>query len=145
MTRWTITAVLALGGAVVGGLATAILISLLLVAYHYSPFGPDRAFFLGFTGIAAAFGALCGGVLAPSAGWLLLRRVPLARAAIGTAVGTIFGGALGEWLAPLNPYAVGVPGILVGAVCGFTLSALLLSLISRRTHAAAATPSNEEL
>lgn len=70
-------------------------------------------------------GALLGGVLLPSACWLLLRRVPLGLAVLGTLIGTVTGGALG-WVLPSGDFPVG--SALLAAVAGFAVAALSLRL-----------------
>lgn len=79
--------------------------------------------------VAAGVGAVLGGVLLPAACWLLLRRVPLGLALLGTLLGTVAGGVAGSVFA----WRLGYDTILVvapvgGAVLGFLQSATLLRL-----------------
>lgn len=67
--------------------------------------------------LAAVVGGALGGVLTPSAAWILLRRVPIGRAFGITAISTAVGGAVGLLASALNPLvAIG------GAVIGFAVS-----------------------
>jgi hypothetical protein len=81
---------------------------------------------------AAAIGALSGFILAPVAGFALLRRVPLGRSLAVCTLGTTFGGLLGNWIWPFNPYdADRSPGIVRGAFLGFVLVSVALWAIGR--------------
>ena len=86
----------------------------------------------GFWLITGAAGAAIGVIAAPIMSWLLLRDVPLGRAILHTAIGTVFGGILGLVLA--SPF--------IGAVAGFSAAALRLSISARqRSLRAAPAPS----
>ena len=78
---------------------------------------------------AAAFGATVGVVLAPLAGWILMRHVPLGRAVSQTAIGTLLGVGIGYVMGPIGRLGVFWP-ILLG-VLGFIAAAVRL----RRTAA----------
>ena len=87
---------------------------------------------LGLVGIAAGAGALTGTIGAPLLGWALLRRVPLGRAILMTAVGTVIGAVVGELLNPFNPYAHTIPGVIGGALLGFVVTGVGLRITTRR-------------
>jgi hypothetical protein len=80
----------------------------------------------------AFVGALFGGVLFPSAMWLLLRRVPLGLAVLGTVAGTVAGGVLG-WVLPFPALGNEVARGLWGGVLGFACACLLLRLRASRS------------
>jgi hypothetical protein len=83
-------------------------------------------------GLAAGAGAAAGMIAAPLLGWGLLRRVPLGRAILVTAMGTVVGAIGGELLNPLNPYAHTVPGVIGGALVGFLVAGAGLRIATRR-------------
>jgi len=76
----------------------------------------------------AAFGALAGGLIAPTILWGLLRRVALGRALAWIAAAAVVGGALGERVHPLNPYVREVPAVLIGSLTGVVMASLMLRL-----------------
>jgi hypothetical protein len=122
-----VTAGLSVAGGVVGSICSAAAVTLIAgieggvgwLASHE---------FARLSGVAAAFGAFAGMIGAPVLSWALLRRVPLGRAALFTAIGTVVGAVGGELARPLNPYARTVPGVLVGAVVGFIGAGVLVRL-----------------
>jgi hypothetical protein len=83
-----VTAGLCAGGAVFGALAGAVAVTVVMM-------GLLREFDWSLPLLAARMGAPLGAVLLPTAGWTVLRRVPLWRAVTGTFVGTVIGGILG--------------------------------------------------
>ena len=91
---------------------------------------PGAALEPGLLGFGATFGAVLGAVLLPLAGWLLMRRVPLGRALLGTAAGAVSGGLLG-WFMPVGPDVIA--RTLVAGVAGFLVAVIVL----RRSAAAA--------
>ena len=91
----------------------------------------------GLLAVAAGFGAFSGIIGAPLLGWGLLRRVPLGRGIVWTAVGTIVGAVGGELLQSVNPFAPLVPGVFVGAFLGFVGAGIGLRVHSRLTQATA--------
>jgi MFS family permease len=115
-----VTAGLLAAGAAFGALAgvVAIVVGLALTQGFASAFHPTV---LAFVGLA---GALCGGVLFPAAAWLLMRRVPLGLAVLGSVVGTALGGVIGWVLADMA--LVPVWPALLGAVLGFVAACVLL-------------------
>lgn len=119
-----ITGGLSAAGALFGGLAGAAA----LMAGVVLTSGPGAALSAwdGYA-VAAIVGGVFGAALAPLAGWLLLRRVPLGRAFSGLTVGTALGGATG-WLLMFPGGAIMLP--LGGAATGFAAAAVLL----RRRH-----------
>lgn len=78
--------------------------------------------------LPAAFGAILGFFLAPLAGWLLLRRVPLERAFLGLSMGTLVGGLVGWFLFGERDPMLLPTGC---AVIGFLLAAALLRVTHR--------------
>jgi len=74
---------------------------------------------------AAVAGAAIGAPLFPAAGWLLLRRVPLGIAMIGSMAGTVVGG-VGGWLLARGNDPMTTP--VVGAMLGFVFAAILMRL-----------------
>ena len=82
--------------------------------------------------LGAGFGALVGGVAGPAVAWGLLRRVPLGRAALWSAVGTVAGALVGELLAPFNPYSRVMPGVIACGIVGFLIASTGLRLHSGR-------------
>ena len=86
----------------------------------------------GLLSVAAGFGALCGLVGGPLLGWGLLRRVPLGRALVWTAVGTIVGAVGGEALrSVITPFGPLLPGVLTGAFLGFVAAGIGLHVHAR--------------
>jgi len=106
------------GGAVFGALAGAVALTLLMPL-----FGRGAAYFVPN---AARMGAVLGAVLLPTAGWTLLRRVPLGRAVIGTFVGTVIGGVLGVGLGLLAWPIGAMVGPPFGGIIGFLAAAIRL-------------------
>lgn len=112
-------------GAACGALAFA-----LVLAVVGGPLEP------GLLAIGGAFGAVTGTVVAPLVSWLLLRHVPLGRAIVQTALGTILGGAIGFFLPVLGLGFAIVPGFLWGGLVGLTAAAVRLKLTTPSTPAA---------
>src|SRR5262245_34898106 len=85
-------------------------------------------------GFAAFAGAVLGAAVAPAGAWILMRRVSLGRAIVGTFVGTAVGGVTGlligtslRRLALRTPFAFDdVDAAITGAVLGFFVAAALL-------------------
>jgi presenilin-like A22 family membrane protease len=46
-----------------------------------------------------------------------------------TAVGTVSGAVVGEWIWPLDPYGRGLPGVIRGALLGFLIAVIALRVI----------------
>lgn len=113
-----VTAGLSVAGGAVGSLCSAAAVT--LIAGIEGGLGTLASRELAaLLGIAAAFGAVAGMIGAPVLSWALLRRVPLGRATLFTAIGTVVGAVGGELARPLNPYARTVPAVLIGALLGF--------------------------
>ena len=113
-----VTAALLAGGALFGGLAGAVALTLVLALFG--------TFNWGLLLVAAQMGAVLGAVLLPIAGWTLLPRVPLWRVFTGTIAGTVIGGLLGTVLGFLL-YPVGLlVGPVLGAILGFLCAAIRL-------------------
>jgi len=126
-------------GAVVGALCGVVLASLalLLTASINELMSRDTAVFLG---LCATVGGVVGGITSPIVAWGLLRRVPLGRAIVWGAVGTMLGGVIGEWLSPTNLHSGTVPGVIVGGFLGFVAASIAVRKASGR---AARTSSTE--
>lgn len=92
-----VTAGLVAFGAAAGAIAGA-LVAMVAIAISL---GPLEALDFDLLGFGATLGAPLGAVLLPASGWLLMRRVPLGRAMLGTTLGTIAGGVMG-WFAPVH-------------------------------------------
>jgi hypothetical protein len=82
--------------------------------------------------LGAPVGALCGGLLAPIAGLLFLRDVPLWLAVLSPAVGTVIGGALGLVNALWFALDVLGPDPVRGALAGFVIGAISARLVAPR-------------
>ena len=111
---------LAAAGAAFGALAGSVGLALAVLVAE----GPRGLGWLEPFAVAAAFGAVLGVGLGPAAGWLLLRRVPLGVAVLGTLAGAVAGGA-GSWLLR-GAWLVGGP--VGGAAAGFLAAAVALRL-----------------
>jgi len=116
-TTLVITALMA-AGALFGGVAAAIALT---VAGGITEGGFPPWSVLAF---AASVGAMLGAPLLPATSFLLLRRVPLGLAFLGTTVGTMLGGIAGWFLGRADP----VRGPLTGAVIGFFVAVIVLRL-----------------
>jgi hypothetical protein len=125
-----VTAGLGATGAVVGACCAAIAVTMISIVETKSAFIFSFEFFR-LLGIVALAGAATGIVGAPALAWGLLRRVPLGRAIVVTAIATIAGAILGEMLFPFNPYRNVIPGVIVCGWLGFLLAGLALRLLSR--------------
>ena len=113
-----VTAGLAVAGATCGGLAAAVALALALLPSEGMVLFSDP----GVLRLAAVVGAGIGSVLAPIAGWLLLRHVPLGRAFAGLTIGTIVGGVVG-WFIP-NSDLIITP--ILAAALGFVCASLIM-------------------
>jgi hypothetical protein len=128
-----VTAGLSLTGGVIGAVCAASAAGVLMIIE-----AGVRAFFshatLQLLGPAMGFGFVVGAVGAPILAWGLLRRVPLGRAILVTACGTVLGAIAGELVRPFQYLTHGVPGFLAGAFAGFVVAGVGL-WIHARTHA----------
>jgi hypothetical protein len=107
-----VTAGLAATGALVGALIGGLTL-LGVIAWNGGGIGGIReAAFLFALGGGA--GAAVGLVFAPVASWTLLRRVPLGRAILTAAAGTILGAVAGAQFLAFNPIISGVVGFIAG-------------------------------
>jgi hypothetical protein len=129
----TVTGGVAAAGAVFGALAGIVSLGITFRVLG-GPLG-DLSLFA----FAAGLGAAAGFVLAPTATWLLLRRVPLGRAFAGLTAGTIIGAVAG-WFAPVHLNVVVRP-VLFGAI-GFLVTAILIRLDDAGRRASDASPPN---
>ena len=138
-----VTAGLSVAGGVVGSVCSAAAVTLIAaIEGGVGTLGLHEL--AGLLSIAATFGAVAGMIGAPVLSWTLLRRVPLGRAALFTAIGTILGALGGELTRPLHPYARTIPGVLVGALLGFIGAGVVARLRTlTRPSAISAEPYNE--
>ena len=123
-----VTAGLILGGAIFGGIAAvvALLIGAAVTA------GPGLNLLEGsLLAFVFSVGAFFGGFLFPTACWVLLRRVALGLALLGTVAGTVAGGIVG-WLLPAHDIDQ-VYNAVIGAVVGFLVATVLLRVLASRT------------
>jgi hypothetical protein len=113
-------------GCIVSGAAAGVLCAGLLGLTTVGP----RALFEGVElyGLAAIIGGICGFVVGPLAAFGFLRRVPLGRLFIETALGATLGGFLGL------VFHVGFPTFLGVAVGGFGLAVAHLASRYRTTR-----------
>jgi hypothetical protein len=125
-----ITGGLAIFGAAAGAIAGA-LVAVLAISLSL---GPLEALDLELLGFGATLGAPLGAVLLPISGWLLMRRVPLGRAMLGTMLGAIAGGLMG-WFAPLHIDVL--DRALFGAFVGFATAVIALRQLGSRSASAA--------
>ena len=114
----------ATGGLVGAGCAVAALSTIAIISGNASVLTADGPPPL--VGVVAAFGACCGMVGGPLLGWGLLRRVPLGRAILWTALGTTVGAISGELLRSVDLMPPTIPGVLAGAVLGFVGAGVVL-------------------
>ncbi len=123
-----VTAGLIAGGAIFGGVAA---IAALLIGASVTE-GPGLNLLDGsLLAFVFGVGALFGGLLFPVTCWVLLRRVALGLALLGTVVGTIAGGTVG-WLLPAHDVDQ-VYNAVIGAVVGFLIATVLLRVLASRT------------
>lgn len=99
-------------GAIFGALAGGVALSISLLITENDTSGSGLV-------IGAFLGAPLGAIAAPTAAWLLLRRVPLGRVFAGSVSGTVLGGVVG-WVLPFAGDQVG--NGLFGAVAGFAFA-----------------------
>ena len=90
--------------------------------------------------LGAGFGALVGSVAGPAVAWGLLRRVPLGKAVLWGAVGTVAGALVGELLAPFSPFSRVMPGVIAGSILGFLIASTGLRLHAGRAARRAPVP-----
>jgi hypothetical protein len=89
--------------------------------------GPAAAFSWPILGWAAIIGAVLGAPLLPVSSWLLLRRVPLGLAWVGTALGTVLGAVLG-WIAASMLRGNPILWPITAALIGFFAAVIVLRL-----------------
>src|SRR5690242_10451208 len=122
-----ITVALAALGAVLGALAGALVLLFVTLLLYGEPAE------LAIIGVGAVVGAVLGALAFPLVRWLLLRRVPLRRAARSVVAGTVIGGVTG-WMVPVAIARVDqalLAGLespfypcVLGASLGFVIAAL---------------------
>ena len=115
----------AAAGAIAGALVAVLAITLSL--------GPREALDLDLVRFGATLGAPLGAALLPASGWLLMRRVALGRAMLGSTLGTITGGLMG-WFAPVHIdqfYRT-----ILGGFLGFILAVITLRQMASRSASA---------
>ena len=138
----SVTAGLVVGGAVFG--AVAAVLALMIGSALSGTLGEVLHHGRGLLGFVSALGAVFGVALFPAAAWLLMRRVPLARALLGTGAATVAGGVLG-WLVPARDaftISLGAQGgpdqvldAVAGAVLGFLAATVMLRMAAGRAEA----------
>jgi glycerol uptake facilitator-like aquaporin len=112
-----------LGLMLAGALAGALVGALLLTGFAIVQQGTAASF--GLTAfLGGGFGALIGAFMTPIVGLLVLPSVPLGRALLETALGTLLGGVVGFSVPPVGP--------ILGGVAGFLLAAVRLHVVFRR-------------
>jgi hypothetical protein len=112
-----VTARVAQVGAVAGSVCFPAAIALRAIIYGGIGVFFSRFFLFQFVDLCfwAARGAVYGAVVAPAARWAFLRRVPLRRAALFTAIGTVVGSVIGDFVPPIR--VVGMPlGFIAGGI-----------------------------
>jgi hypothetical protein len=77
--------------------------------------------------VSASEGAVFGAMVAPITWWAFFRRVPLRRAALFTAIGTVVGSVIGDLVRPIRPY--GMVGGLVAMPLGFIAGGILVRIL----------------
>lgn len=118
------TLLLALLGAVVGAVVgTALLSSLLAGAPHHLTWLDVQLGAL----FGGSLGALSGALGAPLLGWLVLRPVPLGRAIVATALGTL----VGAWVAGAA-WRTSYVAPIVGGLVGFVAGAVAIRMLTTR-------------
>jgi hypothetical protein len=124
-----VTAGLIAGGALFGAIAAVVALAIAI-----SVTGRGHEVFDGhMLGLVAGVGAVFGGILFPTAGFVVLRRVPLWLALLGTLVGTVGGGVAG-WVVPGHE-PNHVINAIIGALIGFLMATILLRLtVGRPAH-----------
>ena len=126
-----VTAGLSVTGGIVGAVCGAVTVAIIAgveggIGELTSNFG------IRLVGLAAGAGAVAGMIGAPALAWGVLRRVPIGRAVLVTAMGTVIGAVLGEFFNPLNVHAGSVPGVIMGAFGGFLVAGVLLRIATHR-------------
>lgn len=126
-----VTGGLLLAGGIVGGLVGGGVLGVFVTIARLlgeSGLPPLRVF-----GVAAGVGALIGALTGPPLAWLLLRRVPIGKALLHTAVGSVVGGLLGGVLAFTGVTGRNAfPWFFATVFAGYVGAALRLWLISRQ-------------
>ena len=127
----TITLSIAAIGAIIGAALGAGLLAVWVLRL-----GVQGSGFLNASLAGAANGALLGAVLAPITAWTFLRRVPLGRALLQTAIGTTLGAAVGLIAGSIRlPVIQTLPVGLIGALVGFLAAAIRLRFATRTARA----------
>ena len=132
----TITLSIAAIGAIIGAALGAGLLAVWVLRL-----GVQGSGFLNASLAGAANGALLGAVLAPITAWTFLRRVPLGRALLQTAIGTTLGAAVGLIAGSVRlPVIQTLPVGLIGALVGFLAAAIRLRFATRTARATPNSP-----
>lgn len=126
----------ALGGVVGSVLGTLVL---LLLSLRRFPDWTLQSVVLTWV-MGTMIGTPLGAIGGPTLGWLLLRRVPLGRAIVATALGTVIGSLVGAatWRIARIGGDVGGLFLIAGAVAGFVVTAVGLWAITATAAAKAA-------
>jgi hypothetical protein len=130
-----VAAGVAVTSAVVGAVAGVVSAAVLLAVFDgvRGVLGGGDAY-----GIAAAIGGGCGVVLGPLASFGFLRRVPLGRLFLETALGTIAGGVIGLLM------STGIAGALGVATVGFAAAGARLGWAYRKHDTPIALPAGDD-
>ena len=129
-----VTAGLSVTGGVVGAVCGVTAVAIIAVAdAGLGALTSDLG--LQLVSLAAGAGAAAGMVGAPAIGWGALRRVPIGKSILVTALGTIAGAIGGQFLQRITDNVFFVPGIIAGAVGGFLAAGVGLRIASRQRAA----------
>lgn len=116
-----VTAALLAGGALFGAIAAVLALVLASALTDGLAWGTEPI----ALAFAAVAGAALGAPLFPAAGWLLLRRVPLGVALVGSMAGTVLGG-VAAWVLTRGNDPMSTP--ILGAIIGFACAAIVMRL-----------------
>jgi hypothetical protein len=138
----SVTAGLIVGGAIFG--AVSAVLSLVIGSALTGTLPQVLSHGRGLLGFVSALGAVFGVALFPAAAWLLMRRVPVGQALLGTGAATIAGGVIG-WLVPArDAFLISLDArtgpdqvldAVAGAVIGFLAATVILRLAAGRAEA----------
>lgn len=123
-----VTAGLIAGGALFGALAAVVALMIGVAATDHLRDVMNAE----LLELVAGVGAVFGGVLFPTAGFVVLRRVPLGLALLGTLVGAVAGGVTGWMLRGQD--IMQVYHAIIGALIGFLAATIALRLTAGRVR-----------
>ncbi|HSU16101.1 hypothetical protein [Longimicrobium sp.] len=130
-------------GLIVGGAAFGAVTAVLALAIAMAITGQlGNLSTVGLLGFVTAVGAVLGMAFYPAAVWMLMRRVPVWIALLGTGAATVAGGVTGWMIPARDPFqailigatseASAVLDATAGAVIGFLVAAVLLRITATR-------------